>query len=182
MIIDFNSSQAASNYKTKICIVGSGIIGLAILSEFLNSPGIDVLVVESGGFDFNSKLKSMNDVINTGEVDSGVEGSRARMFGGTSVLWGGQVLPLNRLDFESRDWVSNSGWPIKLKDLLEYYQRASDLLDLDNAEFCENIWSKDSDIKNQINHQLFDLTFSKWSPKPNLGLHYKKNIEHSREC
>ncbi len=180
MIIDFNSPQAPTNYEAKICIIGSGIIGLTIVSEFLNQAAADVLLIESGDFDINNELKSLDQVINTGEVDSGVEGSRARMFGGTSVLWGGQVLPFSELDFAHREWINHAGWPIGLKDLENYYQRAATLLSLDNADFSENIWRKNSSIKNQLNDDFFDLTFSKWSPKPNLGVEFKKDVQKSK--
>ena len=52
------------------------------------------------------------------------------MFGGSTNHWGGMCSPLDPLDFEKRDWVPYSGWPITAADLAPYYARAHSLLGL----------------------------------------------------
>ena len=39
-------------------------------------------------------------------------------------VWGGRCIPFDKIDFERRDYVPYSGWPITLKDLEPYYPRA----------------------------------------------------------
>ncbi len=38
-------------------------------------------------------------------------------FGGTTGIWGGRCVPFDPIDFESRDYVSNSGWPISYDEV-----------------------------------------------------------------
>ena len=47
------------------------------------------------------------------------------MFGGSTDKrgWAGWCKPFHDLDFERRDWVPLSGWPISKRDLASYYQR-----------------------------------------------------------
>src|SRR3546814_865853 len=47
-----------------------------------------------------------------------------RFFGGTTAIWGGRCAELDAIDFERRDWVPHSGWPIDLDDLASYYAEA----------------------------------------------------------
>ena len=51
--------------------------------------------------------------------------SRVRQFGGTSNVWTGKWKYLQPSDFEKRDWVDNSGWPIDFTELLEHYRSAA---------------------------------------------------------
>ena len=53
--------------------------------------------------------------------------SRIRTFGGTTTVWGGGWKPLDQIDFEKRDWVPFSGWPITHKDLVSYYERGASM-------------------------------------------------------
>ena len=44
-------------------------------------------------------------------------------------------LALDAIDFENRDWIPNSGWPIGLVDLLPHYDTAHRILELPPAEY-----------------------------------------------
>lgn len=48
--------------------------------------------------------------------------------GGTSERWGGQCVELDDIDFEARDYVAHSGWPIAHEEISPFYQRARALL------------------------------------------------------
>ena len=179
MILDFKHSQTPTNLKSKICIVGSGVMGLSLISEFLRDKKTDILLVDSGADQENKDLNSLDEVLNCGDVESGVEGSRTRVFGGASTLWGGQALPLGKLDLQQKDWVQNSGWPLKHEQLLPYYQRAARFLSLDDADFEKDIWDKGIPFQQQVNSQLLNLSHSKWSPSANLAKIYNKPIERA---
>jgi len=67
--------------------------------------------------------QSFYNLENTGlPVDAN---SRIRTFGGTTTVWGGGWKPLDPIDFEKRDWIPFSGWPIKYEDLIPYYERGA---------------------------------------------------------
>ena len=52
---------------------------------------------------------------------------RRRVLGGTSSVWGGRCVPLDDIDFQRRDYVPHSGWPITKSDLDPFYARANGL-------------------------------------------------------
>jgi choline dehydrogenase-like flavoprotein len=102
-----------------------------------------------------------------------VHTGRFRVFGGSTTRWGGQALRLSPWDFTRRSWVKHSGWPIEFEELSRYYPAAERFLLLDQRNY-------DSDLFKlfRINPPPFDpdtlnYYFSKWSPRPNLGLAYR---------
>ena len=57
--------------------------------------------------------------------------SRAQGIGGTSRLWGGRCVALDDIDFESRDHVRFSGWPIPHAEIAAHYDEALTFLGCD---------------------------------------------------
>src|SRR5258708_6656525 len=51
-----------------------------------------------------------------------------RRLGGTSAVWGGRCVPLDAIDFEKRDFITHSGWPIPPADLEPFYPAACEFL------------------------------------------------------
>lgn len=129
MVIDANKCEAGKVINTDVCIVGAGAAGIAIAAEFANT-GIDVVLAESGGFSVEKKLQALFD----GEVEKSsrhpdVALYRRRVVGGTTSVWGGRCVPFDDIDFECRDYMPYSGWPLSRADLLPYYARANPLCD-----------------------------------------------------
>jgi choline dehydrogenase-like flavoprotein len=108
-----------------VCIVGTGAAGVACASELIKS-GYRVLVLESGGREPDKETTSLGDLECTG-LPVGAD-SRQRFFGGTTNSWWGKVALLDESDFEARDWVPTSGWPIRRSDLDPYYRDACALM------------------------------------------------------
>jgi choline dehydrogenase-like flavoprotein len=69
--------------------------------------------------------------------------SRLHYFGGTTMHWGGMCSPLDDIDFEKREWVDKSGWPINKNDLDEYYTKAQEILDLGPNEYNLPYWQRE---------------------------------------
>ncbi|HQS33407.1 GMC family oxidoreductase, partial [Polaromonas sp.] len=87
-----------------------------------------VMLLESGYLELDAKTQSLYE----GEVadermHSPPDKYRQRRLGGSSAIWGGRCMPMDPVDFESRDYVANSGWPISYSDLLPYYPKANAL-------------------------------------------------------
>ena len=83
--------------------------------EFLNTTRT-VLVLESGGFDADARYQKLYESDVAGLPHAGINTGRARVFGGTTTLWGGQALRFDTLDLAKRDWVPYSGWPLTCAD------------------------------------------------------------------
>jgi choline dehydrogenase-like flavoprotein len=116
-----------------VCIVGAGAAGLAIAIR-LAETGLRTILVESGGFIANGSDTSLNDGVSN-LVNYPFKETRARIFGGTTTLWTGACIPLDKGDFEPRPWLSHSGWPVSRQEIESYYSAAAEVFGLptDNA-------------------------------------------------
>lgn len=85
-------------------------------------------------------------VIDARTLDDGHRITRLRMLGGTSNHWGGNVRPLDAIDFDPKpdpaadaesgaDDRDMGGWPFGLADLQPHHDRARDLLGLPRNAF-----------------------------------------------
>jgi len=110
-----------------ICIAGAGASGITLALE-LAASGLTVLLLESGGM----KPETQTQRLYEGEVaderlHSLPHRYRQRRFGGSTTIWGGRCVPFDEIDFEARDYIPGSGWPIDLATLLPFYPRANQL-------------------------------------------------------
>lgn len=164
-----------------ICVVGSGAAGLTIASELLNTP-LKVVLVESGGWEHEPPTQALYDVDVSGLPHPGATEGRFRICGGSTTKWGGQALPLTPIDFERRDWVRHSGWPISFNDLIPYYSRASRFLFVDDLNFDTDLFEHLRTRPPAFDPQRLCYHFSKWSPKPSIREHYLPTIGQSDDC
>jgi hypothetical protein len=124
---------------------GSGLL-FAIRCRYHSGPRsfplrAPSLLLESGG----RKPAEDTQSLNAGAVDSAqgyreqtLREGRGRQFGGTANLWNHEVrgesarhvryVPLDEIDFERRDWVPESGWPLSRQTIQPFYEQAQ--------EFC----------------------------------------------
>ena len=134
-IIDLSEKGFATHFETSVCVVGSGPGG-AFAAVELASAGHDVLVVEAG-----SSIAEMDPDKSIGSIS--VAGGASLRFsfscqlGGSSNVWAGRIAPLEPIDFEKRDWVPDSGWPIGYQDLAPHYDRAAEIMGLPYPRFME---------------------------------------------
>lgn len=130
-IIDALEIEPNQQLDADICIVGGGAAGIAIAREFIGTQ-YQVLLLESGGLASDPAVEALYEVESVGHplrIDDGYV-SRNRYWGGSTNTWAGRCIPLNPIDFEVRDWVPDSGWPLSKSDLDPYYARAARLLQL----------------------------------------------------
>ena len=128
-IVDARDPGLPATIEADVCIVGAGAAGITLTTQLLQT-GRDVCLVESGGFAPDAATQSLYDLDNVGYPQRADYMSRARYFGGSCNLWAGRSMPLSPLDFERRDWVPYSGWPIPYAEVAKYYPAASGVLDL----------------------------------------------------
>lgn len=141
MLIDLEKATDDLVLEAEICIVGAGAAGVALARDMMNS-GRDVCLLEAGGLDYEDRTQSLCDGNNIGMEYYDLDHSRLRFFGGTTNIWGGRSVPLDPIDFEKRDWVPHSGWPITLDELQKYYRIAHDSLELGDYDYGHGLWEK----------------------------------------
>src|SRR5277367_3181887 len=111
MITDFAEFDDGAAVAADVCIIGSGAAGITLAREFIGTR-FTVIVLEGGGRQVEPASQDPYNSAVIGLPHAGIHTGRARAFGGTTHLWAGQALPLLDLDFEQRDWVPFSGWPL----------------------------------------------------------------------
>jgi choline dehydrogenase-like flavoprotein len=165
VLIDLNQIHQR-RFKADICIVGTGAAGLTLASVFLRS-GTSVMMLESGGLELEEEAQRLNRC-DTGQLlFEGAHRGRKRVFGGSTTCWGGQLLPLDPIDFAHRAWVDHSGWPVTAEDMAPYYREALKFAGADELNF-------DSDVcraltrESPFDPEILRYYFSKWSPHPNF--------------
>jgi choline dehydrogenase-like flavoprotein len=152
--LDLNSALRR-HHRTDICVVGSGVAGISIARRLL-ALGRTVTMLESGGLDYEAATTELNIGEATGQPYYSLKDSRLRFFGGTMAIWGGRIAELDPIDFERRDWVPYSGWPMSWAELQPHYAEAwksfgikkpdlngDDLPQLDDARLELKLWAFD---------------------------------------
>jgi choline dehydrogenase-like flavoprotein len=138
MLADLRELESGSTLEADVCVIGAGPAGIAIARELVNSH-YSVVVLESGGLQFESDVQDMYAGTNVHRYFS-LTATRLRLFGGTTHVWGGWCAPLDDIDFQRRDWVPHSGWPLTKADLLPYYRRAQAYCELQRYRYEVSEW------------------------------------------
>lgn len=139
---DLRDFEDKALIEADLCIIGSGPAGLTIAKEFAGTR-IDVVILESGGSNTDEQTQKLYEIESIGDPRIiNQELIRRRVLGGSSHIWTGRCAPFDELDFEYRDWIQYSGWPIRHGDLGHYIDRAAEYFGLAPAWYDESLWYK----------------------------------------
>src|SRR5580704_10349097 len=110
MIVDHSILRNCGIFD--LVIVGAGPAGLTLAAE-CGRRGLRILLVEAGGLKemVNSRAAFAGEIASPG-IHPSLDLYRVRALGGTSRIWGGRCIPLDPIDFATREWIPWSGWPI----------------------------------------------------------------------
>jgi len=129
MLIDLSTAADDLSRDAQVCVIGAGAAGQIVARRLLAS-GHSVILLESGGLDYEADVADLNAGENVGEDYYPLDHARLRFFGGTTAIWGGRCAMLDPIDLERRPWVPHSGWPIAYEELARYYREARPLFGL----------------------------------------------------
>ena len=164
-----------------ICIVGAGIAGISMALEWINTP-YKVILLEGGGFSVDSKMQDLYRGKNIGQRYYPLHAARLHYFGGTSGHWTGFCSPFDPIDFRKRDWVPYSGWPIEYSDLLPYYERARQVVEIDSANFDFEYWRRmDPElVPLPLDENVIWNKMWQFSPPTRFGTRYRDAIVNAK--
>lgn len=167
MIRDLLEGAPTRPRTADVCIVGAGAAGIALAVEF-GRLGKTVTLLEGGGRVLEDEAQKPYVAESEALPHRGLHAGRFRVLGGTTTKWGGQILELDRLDFERRSWVPESGWPFEKSELVPYYARALELEGLSGARLRDDsVWACVGNLPSHFNH--LRTYVSRWCPEPNFA-------------
>jgi choline dehydrogenase-like flavoprotein len=162
-----------------LCIVGAGASGITIARELANSP-LKVLLLEGGGFDFDPQMQELYRGEIIGQPYYPLQAAALHQFGGTTGHWAGFCSTYQPIDFEKRDWVPHSGWPIRREDLDPYYARAQKVLELGPYKYEAADWKNgDADRVPLLNDSRAVRTQMWQFSRVRFGTKYRDEIVNS---
>ncbi|WP_035993075.1 GMC oxidoreductase [Leptolyngbya sp. KIOST-1] len=154
MIVDIREVPEGQVCKADICIIGSGPAGVTLAREFIGTNN-QVCLLESGGISQDTEIQDLSHGSSIGDPFLPLKDIRNRQFGGNSNIWsiklgreddrqwkiGVRYVPLDKIDFEQRDWVPYSGWPIGREALIPYYEKAQGVAHSGPFSYSPEPWS-----------------------------------------
>jgi|LGOV01.1.fsa_nt_gb choline dehydrogenase-like flavoprotein len=182
MIYDTKAGAPPLLDNYEFCIIGSGPAGITLALK-LAEGGKRVVVLEAGGRDFTSESQEVYEGDNLGLDFHSTDISRLRYLGGTSGHWTGRCLLLDPTDFEVREDVPLSGWPISFDDIVPYQAEAAEILGVTNfGQVREPL--DDTGILDVVEqqysseHRFYNVTESE---SRRFGTYYYSALEESKE-
>ena len=180
MHFDARKIPNGSVIEGDLCIIGAGAAGISMAMDW-NNTSKKVILLEGGGFEYETRIQDLYKGTTSGQKYYHLSATRMHCFGGTTQMWGGFCTPLDEIDFEKRDWVENSGWPFHRKELMPYYDKASEFVDIPSADFDVENWKKSKPEFKSLGFDKEVVRDKMWqfSPPTRFGTKYKDSIIHS---
>lgn len=157
-----------------VVVIGAGAVGIHLAVQ-LTRRGRQVVLIESGSRVIDSFPSSTFEVV--GRKHDGIGIGRSVALGGTTNLWGGQLVEFMPVDFEGRDWLPESRWPIQYSELAAYYPGTYEALGI------ESLWHHDNAVWAGIRKHPPELTdgvevfITRWLKIPNIASYFESEIE-----
>lgn len=161
------ADQDALPADIDLCVVGAGPVGLstALASAELGKRVllVDAGTATSGGRDVDLAGEGLPTRVVDAARHAPLEQTTRRGIGGTSWLWGGRCVRFEPIDFEARDYVPDSEWPIDVHDVEQWQGAAARYLDCGTATFR----STEPDWEGLDDFEMSQL--ERWARQPKLA-------------
>lgn len=183
MLLDAHDIPDGTELQADLCIAGAGAAGIT-LALALEASGLDVILLESGNDAPDPAAQQLYaGTVADARLHPPTDSYRVRRLGGSTTLWGGRCMPLDAIDFEARDYIAHSGWPISLDDLQPWYGEANALCEAgDFAYTAETAFTKPlRPMIGQFDSDVFTTnTLERFSIPTNFGHRYRARLAKGR--
>jgi choline dehydrogenase-like flavoprotein len=160
-----------------LCIVGAGAAGISMALEWAGTSH-DVILLEGGGFEVEAQMQDRYRGEIVGQPYFPLNAARLHAFGGTTGHWAGFCAPYDPIDFEEREWVPHSGWPIGREELDPFYQRAHELVELGPYAYDAAYWTRQDSNRKELplSEEVVRTKMWQFSPPTRFGHEYRDGV------
>lgn len=172
-----DASQIAGKSSSPVVVMGGGAVGLYAAAQ-LAARGRSVVVIEAGSRDLGRFAAETYTSI--GRPHSGIRLGRARNLGGTTNLWGGQLVEFQPIDFAGRSWMAGSPWPIRYDDVAPYYLPTYRNLGMPERLLNDDaVWRGVSCDRPSLGPE-FEVFLTRWMGVPNFAELFAQQMQGDR--
>jgi choline dehydrogenase-like flavoprotein len=168
MRVDLEDVATGTAFRSDVCVIGAGVMGL-LLANKLAGYGLEVSLLEAGGLELESRSQALYESEMRGETHLGTTEARFRTFGGSSIRWGGQLLPYSTEVFTSRPAVGGASWPISEADFENYYKEISSIMGVNDLPYDDR-FLRHFRSESGLGTGQVRVRFSKFAPFPRRNL------------
>jgi choline dehydrogenase-like flavoprotein len=152
---DLARGSPAGVIDSDVCVIGAGPVGLTV-ARALADRRRSVTLLDRGPARALQQSEGP-DIAFDRRVYRGASVGRAFGAGGTSALWGGQLLPVREADLKERPQIGAPAWPLPYADLGSYFAPLEAWLQVVPGSFALPTEGE--------RHPLADLTWNEWAPR-----------------
>jgi choline dehydrogenase-like flavoprotein len=156
-----------------VVVVGAGAVGLTV-ALLLSRAGKRVVVLEAGKANPRSDYREENRGPNLGVHYDGIARGRVRALGGTTRLWGGQLVPFLPEDFGVRG--ERPAWPVTYDEVEPWYREAIRFLKLKQDWDPVQGVRQDGDAGQPYAGDRFEVGTHIWLSEPDFSRLYADEI------
>ncbi len=151
-----------------VVVVGAGAVGI-VLAVTLARAGQRVTLIEGGPAEPPVDYERANAAVSTGQPHLGLIGGRMKALGGTTRLWGGQLMPFSISDLAADTWPGKPEWPIAHAELAAATAQVFALLGVpqdarDPAKVYRDTTGRSTRLSDRI-----EITATGWLPQPDFA-------------
>jgi choline dehydrogenase-like flavoprotein len=181
MIVDARTLPSGTVLEADLGIIGAGTAGITLALQFIGA-GLKVALIESGGMAPDPASQALAEGDSVGARYSNLASCQLRFFGGNSNAWGGWFRALDGIDFVTRPWVEDSGWPFPAAELARHSRAVHALCEVPDDDYALDAVARLGDEGARLlpfDERKLRSVLYRFSPPTRLGQKYRAAIERA---